>query len=83
MADRFDDSAPPERAGARGAPPGMPRWVKVLGGIALLVVVLVAILLLTGGNHGPGRHTGSGVSPRAEVQEAGGHQPPAGGHAPR
>ena len=82
MADRFDDSALPETAGACGATPGMPRWVKVLGGIALLVVVLVGIFLLTGGNHGPGRHTGSGGSPPAEVQEAGGHQPPAGGHAP-
>jgi hypothetical protein len=32
-----------------------PRWVKVSGLIALLLVLLVGFLLLTGG-HGPGRH---------------------------
>ena len=37
---------------------GAPRWVYVLGSIALIVVLLVVILLLTsGGGHGPGRHT--------------------------
>lgn len=36
---------------------GPPRWVKVLGGIALLVVVLIAVLLLFGGGqHSPMRH---------------------------
>lgn len=35
---------------------GMPRWVKVLGLVALALVVVVLILLL-GGGHGPGRHT--------------------------
>ena len=66
-----------------------PRWVKAFGVIAVVVVLLIAILLLTGGNHGPGRHTGSGDAGRppssSEVTEsdgAGGHQPPAGGHAP-
>lgn len=34
-----------------------PRWVKIFGIIALaLLVVLVVVGLLTGG-HGPGRHT--------------------------
>lgn len=34
-----------------------PRWVKIFGIIALAVVVLFAIVLLTGGGrHGPGRH---------------------------
>ncbi|MGH2921707.1 MAG: hypothetical protein ACRDKU_06555 [Gaiellaceae bacterium] len=37
---------------------GTPRWVKVFGAIALLVVLLFVIALLTGGGkHGPGRHT--------------------------
>ena len=81
MADQLQDPAPGEGP-ARDAHPGMPRWVKVFGGIALVVVVLVVVLLLTGGNHGPGRHTGSGDTPPASVQEAGGHQPPEGGHAP-
>lgn len=36
-------------------PPATPRWVKVFGIVALAVVVLVVIALLSGG-HGPGRH---------------------------
>jgi ABC-type transporter Mla subunit MlaD len=34
----------------------MPGWVKVFGLVALVVVVLFVVLLVTGG-HGPGRHT--------------------------
>jgi uncharacterized cupredoxin-like copper-binding protein len=39
-----------------------PRWVKVVGIIALVLVVLVGIVLATGlgGQHGPGRHLPSG-----------------------
>lgn len=44
-----------------GATAGMPRWVKVLlisaAGLALLVAV---VLLISGGDHGPGRHMQSG-----------------------
>ncbi len=69
----------------RGATTGAPRWVKVFGIIALVSIVLVGILLLTGGgSHGPGRHTG-GQAPPSNVAEpggAGGHKPPAGGHSP-
>ncbi len=40
--------------------PSTPRWVKVLGIIALVLILLMAILHLTGvqgpGNHGPGQH---------------------------
>jgi hypothetical protein len=41
--------------------PGTPRWVKVLG-IVTLVLVLLAIIVMVagGGNHGPGRHIPSG-----------------------
>jgi hypothetical protein len=50
---------------------GMPRWVKVSGIVALVVVALVLILLFTGapGRHGPGRHTGglAGTPPVASV----------------
>ena len=35
---------------------GMPRWVKVLGLVALVLVVLLVVVLLAGGGHGPGRH---------------------------
>ena len=69
----------------RDAPPGMPRWVKVTGVVAIVLVLLVGVLLLFGngpGGHGPGRHTGSGDAgggaPASSVTPAGGHVPPAG-----
>lgn len=42
--------------------PGPPRWVKVFGIIALVVVLLFLFLMFTRGpgGHGPGRHTSSG-----------------------
>ncbi len=38
---------------------GMPRWVKILGIIALVVILRLVVLMLVGGGggHGPGRHT--------------------------
>ncbi len=39
-----------------GPTTGAPRWVKVMGIIALVVVVLVVLVLLLGSGHGPGRH---------------------------
>jgi len=41
--------------------PGTPRWVKVFGIIALVVVLLFVFLMFTRGpgGHGPGRHTPS------------------------
>ena len=46
----------------RRSPIGTPRWVKVFGIIALVLVLLLGILLLTGiaGDHGPGRHLPTG-----------------------
>jgi hypothetical protein len=38
-------------------PHARPRWVKVLGIVALVVVALIIIIMLAGGEHGPGRHT--------------------------
>jgi hypothetical protein len=40
----------------RGAPSGMPRWVKVSAVVAAVLVALVVVMLLVGGDHGPGRH---------------------------
>jgi hypothetical protein len=42
-----------------GSPAGTPRWVKVFGVIAAVMVVVFIVLLLFGGGHGPGRHGGS------------------------
>ena len=39
---------------------GTPRWVKVFGIIAFVLVVLFVISLLDGVRHGPGMHTPSG-----------------------
>jgi hypothetical protein len=40
---------------------GTPRWVKVFGIIALVVALLVVVMLLIGdGGHGPRRHGGAG-----------------------
>ncbi|HEX6177102.1 MAG TPA: hypothetical protein VF057_01985 [Thermoanaerobaculia bacterium] len=36
--------------------PGTPRWVKVLGAIAALVLLIVIVLAVIGGDHGPQRH---------------------------
>lgn len=61
-----------------------PRWVKVTGAIALVVALLVAAMLLFGGGqHGPGRHSSSAAghslgSSAGEGERAGEHSPPAG-----
>jgi hypothetical protein len=48
--------------------PGTPRWVKVSGIIAFTLILLVGIMVLTGGvgDHGPGRHMRSGDTPPTE-----------------
>ncbi|RWO20452.1 MAG: hypothetical protein E5Y16_17555 [Mesorhizobium sp.] len=52
--------------------PGAPRWVKVSGIIAIILVLLVIAALFTGvgGPHGPGRHL-----PSSSVAEPGTQQP--------
>lgn len=45
----------------RDAPPRTPRWVMAFGVLTLLVALLLVILMLAGGNHGPGRHFRSGT----------------------
>ena len=50
----------------RAAPPGIPRWVKVSGlVVAALIVLLIAVMLLAGGDHGPGRHMSTGPNGKA------------------
>jgi len=58
------------------SPPGAPRWVKAFG-IAVLVLVLLAVIIMKmgiGGEHGPGRHLGGsgGHSPLVALEV---HQP--------
>lgn len=44
---------------ATDRPPGLPRWVKLLAlGAVMAIIVLVVVMLLVGGEHGPGRHGG-------------------------
>ncbi len=48
-----DTGVGPDRSDTR-----TPRWVKVFGIIAIVLVLLFIIMLLTGGGgHGPGMHT--------------------------
>ena len=57
--------------------PGTPRWVKVFGIVALVLALLLVVLLLTsGGQHGPGRHIPSGdAGTDTALIAGGGHQP--------
>jgi hypothetical protein len=49
----------PGRDMGPGSPPRMPRWMKVTGIVIGALLVLFAIVLISGGpggQHGPGRH---------------------------
>jgi hypothetical protein len=49
-------------AANEATPPGVPRWVKVSAAVVVvLLVALVLVMALTGGEHGPGLHTGAGI----------------------
>ncbi|MCA1728393.1 MAG: hypothetical protein LC751_02935 [Actinobacteria bacterium] len=76
----------------RGPNTSTPRWVKVFGIIALVLVLLFgAHMLFVGSSRGPGRHTppgdaGGQIPPSSvtlsSVTESGGLMPLAGGHTP-
>jgi hypothetical protein len=55
----------------RGSPPRMPRWVKwsviVVG---VLILLMVVVMSLFGGRHGPGRHLPVGAAPPAITEPA-------------
>ena len=57
MTDQQPD-LPPEQPTA--GPPGVPGWVKALGVVLLLIVVVLVVSRLAGVEHGPGRHSGVG-----------------------
>lgn len=61
---------------------GTPRWVKVVGIIALIVILLVVIAILAGGGeHGPGRHSGGGDTIGLTSPSSGHKNTGVGGHA--
>ena len=48
---------------ARGPTTGVPRWVTVFLLVAAGIVVLgLVVMLLVGGDHGPGRHQSAAVA---------------------
>jgi hypothetical protein len=55
-----DSDARSGATSARRSPPATPRWVKVLGIVGLVLLLLIAFILVTGlgGPHGPSRHGG-------------------------
>jgi hypothetical protein len=58
------------RGSAAGTYPGMPRWVKLGAMIAIVVILLVVVVMaLTSGEHGPFRHvpSGSGTAPQIAI----------------
>lgn len=57
--------------------PGTPRWVKLSGVFAgALVLLLVTLMLLAGGNHGPGRHMVSSDADRQASSSDAAAEPP-------
>ena len=42
-------------SGASQKPP-LPRWVKISAVVAAIILVVVVVKALAGGDHGPGRH---------------------------
>lgn len=59
-------------------PPPTPRWVKVFGIIAIVVVAVFVVLQVIGGGHGPGRHLPTSTTnnaPSTNATEHDAHQP--------
>jgi hypothetical protein len=73
--DDPDTGVGPERESLTSTPHRTPRWVKVFGIIALVLVLLVVVkLLIGGGRHGPRRHLGA----RGDTAPSSGQQNPGG-----
>jgi hypothetical protein len=74
-----DSHRNPETNFDRGAPPGVPRWVKGAAIMIVLVVLALVLLLLIGGDeHGPGRHAGAVGATQQMAQQPAGDESPAG-----
>lgn len=45
-----------------------PRWVRIFGAIVFVLILLfVAMMIVGGGQHGPGRHMGADTAERSTV----------------
>ena len=66
--------ADPDDTGADQAPgstTGVPRWVKVFVLVAVATALLgVVVMLLAGGEHGPGRHQSTTTASHQRVETA-------------
>jgi hypothetical protein len=74
MADQppYPDPGDEPRGGPdRGTPTGTPGWVKVLGIIIVVLLLLIGIMVFIGGEHGPGRHAPPAIE--ATPPEGGDH----------
>ena len=72
-----------DRSQDTGTRQGMPRWVKVFGIIAVILVLLFVISMLAGVRHGPGLHTPSSRVIQDDTMRGaglGGYAPAGGGH---
>lgn len=69
FASEAGDEHSPRDGGSSSLHPGTPRWVKILGAIVIaLILLLVIVNVIGGGNHGPAMHTPTG--------DGDGHAPP-------
>jgi hypothetical protein len=57
MTERFTQAPPAKHAFERETPPGLPRWLKLLGLAVLILALVFAGLHLTGHGEGPGSHS--------------------------
>jgi hypothetical protein len=70
MADA-DPRPDSEGAGAPSSPPGRPKWVRTFAIVAgVVIVILVAAMIISGGEHGPGRHLPGGNNPEGHTAPA-------------
>ena len=63
----------PDETRNRSGPPGLPKWVKISGGVVAVAAIVVIVVLLVGGGgeHGPGRHGAEGAVTQDATLSAG------------
>jgi hypothetical protein len=67
--DLMPEGQSTERGGraATTANTAMPLWFKIGLVIAIVAALTVVVLLIVGGGHGPGRHSGAGTDTSSAV----------------